>query len=262
MAKETFAYPETHRLLELLDEVAHRSAISRGQAFEDFLHMTVCSLSGGEMEDAYLQTVKKHTAGERGKRGCDVIARMFGELVAQSETTRDDMKDLLGDLFQGAITYGERGQFLSPMPICRLMAQINVADLPAEETTPKRSVCDPCCGSGRMLLAVAELHRNWEFTGQDIDLRCVRITAINLALRNLYGYVIHGNSLTNQHWLVYRTGFNLRGFIRELPLAACPVPVQRAVRQSEVAAAPAVEAATGPATGDQSTEPKKQLFLF
>src|SRR5207249_1665656 len=88
-------------------------------------------------------------------------------------------------------------------------------------------VCDPACGSGRLLLAVAEIQRHWIFVGQDIDLRCVRMTAINLALRNLYGYVIWGNSLADEHRLVYRTGFNLAGFISEVPLASCPEPVQQ-----------------------------------
>lgn len=269
MGKESFSYPETQHLFELLEEASHRSAVSRAQAFEEFLHMTVCLLSGGQMEEQYLETVKKHTAGEKGKRGCDVLAHMFGELVAQSETTRYDIKDLLGDLFQGAITYGERGQFMSPMSICRLMAQVTIGDLPPEEATKKKSVADPCCGSGRMLLAMAESHRHWEFIGQDVDLRCVRMTAINLALRNLYGYVIHGNSLKNEQRLVYRTGFNLRGVIREIPLSECPAPV------SEVASEPVIAEETrgsaGGASEASSAPPdntvtlgvaKRQLRLF
>ncbi len=42
------------------------------------------------------------------------------------------------------------------------------------------------------------------------------MTAINLALRTLYGHVIWGNSLANERRRVYRNGFNLRGFVREL----------------------------------------------
>jgi len=187
------------------------------------------------MEKQYLDVVKRHTKGERGKRGCDTIAQLFGELVFRSEQTRNEMKDLLGDLFQGAITYGEAGQFLSPMSICRLMAQVTVGDMPPEEAATKKSVADPCCGSGRMLLGVAEIHRHWEFIGQDVDLRCVRMTAINLALRNLYGYVIHGNSLANERRLVYRTGFNLQGLIREVPLGECPAPVHEFTSEPVIA---------------------------
>jgi hypothetical protein len=95
------------------------------------------------------------------------------------------------------------------------------------ETGDRKSVCDPCCGSGRMLLAAGEMQPGWEFVGQDIDLRCVRMTAINLALRNLYGYVIWGNSLGSEKRIVYRTGFDLRGVIREVPIAACSDAIRK-----------------------------------
>ncbi len=247
--------------------------------------MSVAALSGGRMEDLYLQTVAKHTAGTPGKRGCDSLAHMFGELVAAMEQdTRDGIKDILGDLFEGAITYGEHQQYLTPMPVCELMAQLTLGEreavAPADEhestaaglesmpsaesdsnrPTERKSVCDPCCGSGRMLLAVAQIHRHWEFVGQDIDLRCVRMTALNLAFRNLYGYAIEGNSLALKKKLVYRTGFDGRGFLREVPLDACPVPVQQAVRESinPSNATPTNE----PLPDDDFATGKNQLRLF
>jgi type I restriction-modification system DNA methylase subunit len=171
VARESFSNTETVELLSLLDEAARRSAVSRGQAFEDFLQMTICTLSGGQMESAYLETVEKHSRGAKGKRGCDSLAELFGAIVRHSEETREDIKDLLGDLFQGAITYGEAGQFLTPMPVCRAMARMTTADISDEDAQEKKRVLDPCSGSGRMLLAVAELHRHWEFVGQDVDLR-------------------------------------------------------------------------------------------
>lgn len=77
--------------------------------------MTVCSLSGGQMEEQYRSTVAKHTAGKQGRRGCDSIAHAFGSLVDAMEKTR---KDILGDMFQGGITYGESGQFMTPEEMC------------------------------------------------------------------------------------------------------------------------------------------------
>tara|TARA_R110002049_G_scaffold4601_5_gene32534 strand:+ start:740827 stop:741636 length:810 start_codon:yes stop_codon:yes gene_type:complete len=202
LPKESFFHRETQPLFKQLEEVSQRSGISRGQAFEDFLHVTVCALGNPLMEEEYLQTIEKHKAGETGKRGVDLLARMFGNLVNVTDKTR---ADILGDLFQGAITYGEKGQFLTPEPICKMMAAMN---LPQEkmDLDGRRSVNDPCCGSGRMLLAAAEIQPNWHFVGQDVDLRCVRMTAINLALRNHYGHVIHGNSLSNTSGQIYETG--------------------------------------------------------
>jgi len=154
------------------------------------------------MEDEYLQAIDRHKDGSNGKRGVDTLAQMFGNLVAATEETR---ADILGDLFQGCITYGEKGQFLTPEAICQMMAAMN---LPEEKTDldGRRSVNDPCCGSGRMLLASAEIQPNWHFVGQDVDLRCTRMTAINLALRNHYGHVVHGNSLSNTTDRIYETG--------------------------------------------------------
>ena len=81
MTKEHFLYDETPRLLKLLDETARRSGMSRGHAFEDFLHMSVCALSAGQLEDQYMQIVKKHAEGRKGRRGCDSIAQMFGDAI-------------------------------------------------------------------------------------------------------------------------------------------------------------------------------------
>lgn len=202
----------------MLDTAASYSGRSRGQTFEDFLEIVVCTLSGGQMEEQYLKVVERYAAGQKGKRGIDILAQMFGELVNVMEETR---ADILGDLFMGAITFGERGQFFTPDSLCRMMAQMQLTP----EDHGKR-IFDPAAGSGRTLLAAAEISPNNEFYGQDIDLRCVRMTAINLGLRNLYGYAIWGNSLENEQLLVYRTGLNINGgVIRELPVAERPKPL-------------------------------------
>lgn len=177
------------------------------------------------MEDEYLQTVKRYSEGEKGNRGCDHLASAFAALIQAMEITR---ADILGDIFQGAITFGEHGQFFTPEPICSLLAQMT--------TGARKSVYDPCCGSGRTLLAHADICRDAEFFGQDIDRRCVQMTAINLSLRNLYGWVILGDSLKNETDLIYRTGFNGKGFIAEvdsLPIHAS-VKMQEAVRPTQL----------------------------
>jgi hypothetical protein len=55
------------------------------------------------MEEQYLATAKKYCDGKRPKRGIDTMTALFSNLVQIMEKTR---ADVLGDLFQGAITYG------------------------------------------------------------------------------------------------------------------------------------------------------------
>ncbi len=145
----------------------------------------------------------------------------------------ESSNDVLGDMFEGGISRGQAGQFLTPEPLCELMATMN---LPTEPTDldGRKTVADQCCGSGRMLLAAAEIQPNWHFIGQDIDLRCVRMTAINLALRNHYGHVIWGDTLKVENRLIYETGrVQVWGnAIRKVALQQVP-PAVKQVAQEE-----------------------------
>ena len=237
--------------------------MSRGQAFEDFLHVSVCALGHPLMEEEYMQTIERHKAGTKGKRGVDKLAEMFANLVSITDDTR---ADILGDLFQGAITYGERGQFMTPEAISDMMAAMS---LPSEKTDldGRRSVNDPCCGSGRMLLSAAKLQPNWHFVGQDVDLRCVRMSAINLGLRNHYGHVVCGNSLSNTASLIYETGrVQVWGnAIRKVGRVPLPDREPEEITVAEPVAAEDVSASTEPARlppAEERSIPTKQLRLF
>jgi len=260
MAKESFFHRETQSLFRQLEDVSQRSGISRGRAFEDFLHVSVCALGHPLMEDEYLQTIERHKKGTKGKRSIDTLAAMFGNLVRISDGTRDDV---LGDLFQGAITYGEKGQFLTPDAICRMMAAMN---LPEEKTDldGRRTVGDPCCGSGRMLLAAAEIQPHWHFVGQDVDLRCTRMTAINLAMRNHYGHVVHGNSLTNTTDLIYETGrVQVWGnALRKVSRVPLPDRDPEKIDMPPPDSSPPVQEPDRSASDSDVSVPGKQLNLF
>jgi type I restriction-modification system DNA methylase subunit len=251
MPREQFHYDGSQRLCDLIDEAGQRAGVSRGQAFEDFLACSLAALSRQQMEDEYLAVVRKgYAEGNPGRRGIDALTQAFGTLVDLMEATR---RDILGDLFQGGITYGEAGQFITPEEICQLMAALSV-----DEAPPDAKVFDPCSGSGRMLLAYAEQCRGGELIGQDIDLRCVRMTAINLALRNLYGFALWGNSLSSEVKLAYRTGFNMHGGVIRY---AHPDELADK-RPSSVAPDPSAPATSVAAPGSQPSGPVTQLHLF
>lgn len=218
MAKEQFFIAGSQDVLGHIDEAGRKAGLSRGQAFEDFLTFVRCSLSGQTMEEEYLQTVAKgYGKGKEGKRGIDAVVRGFATLVNLMEETG---QDVLGDVFTGGITYGEAGQYFTPESVTNLMAELTVEEGDSQE---RKSVCDPACGSGRFLLSIAKKHRNWDFIGQDVDHRCVQMTAINLGLRGLFGWAVWQNSLTLEVFRTYKIGFHLQGgVIKEFEVARSP----------------------------------------
>lgn len=74
---------------------------------------------------------------------------------------------------------------------------------------PKLSVCDSCCGSGRMLLPAvkkcAEENDGGRLFcyGSDIDLICVKMIVVNMMMNSVHGEVAWMNTLTMQHWRSY-----------------------------------------------------------
>jgi len=217
--------------------------------------MTICTLSGGQMEKEYLDLVRPYGNGEVGRRAIDAFPAAVGDLIVAMEKTR---KDILGDIYQGAISYGHNGQYFTPEPVCEAMARMSM-----EQASGRAArIIDPCCGSGRLLLAAADVNPHAEFYGQDIDLRCVRMTAINLALRNLYGQVILGNSLSDERRLVYQTGFNGKGFIAQITPAECPAPVREAFMGSLEKVTPTVSPEPVETVLAESSATGTQLTLF
>lgn len=250
--KEQFALAASQKILAHLDTAADRAGVSRGQAFDDFLTFVRCALAGQTMEEEYLATVRKgYDQGEQGKRGIDQIAIAFAKLVEAMDETK---QDVLGDLFTGGISYGERGQFFTPDSVVRLMAELTAP--PETEEGPK-TVNDPACGSGRTLLAIGRDHPDWEFVGQDVDHRCAQMTAINLGLNGLRGWAVWQNTLSLECHRVYRVGLGLTnaGVIGEVPVEQSPFNYA-AAKPSDLK--PMREAEDRPG----ETGPTSQLGLF
>lgn len=227
MANESFAYSETGPLFKNLERLSQRSGVSRGQAFEDWLTAVVCALAAETMEEKYLAMVERHKAGKPGQRGVDLMAEMLAQLVDTMSATD---RDILGDLFQSSISYGEAGQYLSPEPLAKLMAELTAADNESSPDSKPPIISDPCCGTGRMLLEASQMNPHAECFGQDIDARCAKISAINLGIRGRYGWIVCGNTLSGETQFAYRIASffhespngRRRGVIREVPPELTP----------------------------------------
>lgn len=164
----------------------------RGKVFDDFLQIIVCCLSMGRKEELYFKTVKPYDKGE-----LEQFSQAFASLVMQMD--RKPLEDPFGNCFEEFLSNSRSGQFFTPSPIADMMAQITCQVSEKKKDGDVR-VCDPCCGSGRLLLAAAQRDRKQFFVGADISYTCCLMTIINLCLNSLNGEVLNMNSLSDECW--------------------------------------------------------------
>ena len=160
------------------------------KVFEDFLDICICCLSGQRYEDEYLSIIKRYS-----KEKIDLFVTLFSQMVMIMDNDGTGLTDCLGEFFQNHITKGKNGQFFTPPHVTDMMAQMTLG-----EETKEKTIMDPACGSGRMLLSAAKVSRRNYFFGADCDNRCSRMAVINLCLNGLVGEVAWMNSLTLEHW--------------------------------------------------------------
>lgn len=131
-------------------------------------------------------------------------------LVGEISEAQENLHDVFGNLFMEYLSFGKNGQFFTPQPLCDMIAQMQI-----KEVTDGKSVCDPTSGSGRMLLAAAKINRNLWFYGSDIDLLCVKMTVLNLALNSLKGEIVWGDPLALRVNASFKIG---RCFLTNFPI--------------------------------------------
>jgi type I restriction enzyme M protein len=103
-----------------------------------------------------------------------------------------------------------KGQFYTPLEVSRLMAQ--VIGIGNARTTDAATVYDPTCGSGSLLLQVANrATAHVTLYGQERDWTTVTLARMNMILQNApTAFIVQGNSLANP--ILTRRGDNLMTF--------------------------------------------------
>jgi type I restriction-modification system DNA methylase subunit len=171
----------------LFDKITYGK--SESETFDDFLDICICCLSGEQYEEEYLIIIKKYS-----KEQVNLICELFATMVIIMDNDGAGLKDCLGEYFQNNITRGKNGQFFTPEHVCDFMAAITMGE------TKGKTIMDPACGSGRMLLSAAKISKRNYFFGADIDNRCCKMAVINLCLNGLVGEISWMNSLSLEHW--------------------------------------------------------------
>ena len=143
---------------------------------------------------------------EMVERLSNLIA-IFQNKALDFSSNRADGDDILGDAYeylmrQFATESGKsKGQFYTPAEVSRVMAQIiGIGSTPTTSTT---TVYDPTCGSGSLLLKVADA-ANGQVTlyGQEKDATTAGLARMNMILHSYpTALVVQGNTLTDPKFM-------------------------------------------------------------
>ncbi len=182
--------PKTHRtiLVEFgkhFDTLCYRS--DAYSIFDDFLDFALHYFNPGQSPD-FIDVLKKRYPREEEFAVFPKMLESYMEAAKGDDGT--GLVDPLGDFFMERLSRGHNGQFFTPIGICNLMAMITVVG-----AKDGQSVNDCACGSGRNLLAAARINRNLILFGEDLDIRCCKMTLLNLLVNNLQGRVRHQDTL-------------------------------------------------------------------
>ena len=128
--------------------------------------------------------------------------------LMQRELQSGGWFDAFGDLFMAISSKIGRqvnGQFFTPPDICDLM----VLCTDSGETATGKRICDPTCGSGRLLLAYHVRHLGNYLVAEDVNRTCCLMTVCNMLVHGCIGEVIHHDSLFPENfmdgWMVNHT---------------------------------------------------------
>ncbi len=130
-----------------------------------------------------MQTIAKYKTEEVRNEFPKLVATLILEMEESLENGTGS--DVLGTFYEMHLYRKGAAQYFTPWPICQLMAHC----LPCkqEENEEPMRVVDPCCGSGRMLLANALANgKEHYYYGINIDHTCVKMAAINLFLNGVF----------------------------------------------------------------------------
>lgn len=177
-----------------LNRLAYQKGIN--ETFTDLLDTIICGMVLHDEKGLKRNPIKDYIPADQ-----ETMKVLLTTLGIIADNAGEGLHDALGDIFMEHLSFGRNGQYFTPQPICDMMTQMTFHQ---QEIKPNQTVNDCACGSGRMLLAAAKLSREFRFYGSDIDLTCVKMATVNLALNNLRGEISWANPLTMEHYASFR----------------------------------------------------------
>ncbi|MBZ9859701.1 type I restriction-modification system subunit M [Mesorhizobium sp. CA12] len=151
---------------------------------------------------------------EKVQKLTNLIA-IFEDPALDFSSNRADGDDILGDAYEYLMRHfasesgKSKGQFYTPAEVSRIMAQI--IGIRQAQTSAKTTVYDPTCGSGSLLLKVAdEAGTNVTLYGQEKDSATSGLARMNMILHNTpTALITQGNTLVDPK---FKDGDTLKTF--------------------------------------------------
>ncbi|TKB94161.1 MAG: type I restriction-modification system subunit M [Nitrospira sp.] len=145
---------------------------------------------------------KLGSGDEMVKRLTDLIA-IFEDKRLDFSKNRAEGDDILGDAYEYLMRHfatesgKSKGQFYTPAEVSRIIAQI--LGIREVKTSPDTTVYDPTCGSGSLLLKVAdEARTSVTIYGQEKDATTAGLARMNMILHNNpTALIAQGNTLAD-----------------------------------------------------------------
>lgn len=174
----------------VFNSLVYRHDVS--QVYRDFLGIVISCLGHGTREKEYFEIIKRYD-----KKELQLFSNLFGELMKYYDRNISDSSwcDPLGTYYEilaGNYKKASFGQFFTPPAICEIIARFSL-----EEKTFGKTINEPACGSGRMVLAANTVAKGNKYICQDLDNICCQMAAINLAFHKIDGIVYCMDTLAN-----------------------------------------------------------------
>lgn len=200
--------PHAKTIAKRLKSVGYAHDLYR--VFSDCMEVMAISISNAvdlsqaaEREARYLAIIKRYD-----RNTVSMFAQVLGDVCMGLEA---GPCDLLGQAFgELEVHNAARGQFFTPFEVCRLMAGLTISDGAAMRQAIQDkgyvTLVEPACGSGAMVLAMAEqfqlrglnYQKQLHVTAVDLDARAAHMAFVQLSLLHIPAIVIVGNSLTQK----------------------------------------------------------------
>lgn len=179
---------------------------SPAERFRDFIELSFCTYAkltalsfeeADKLEARYMRVANSY-------QDKDVI-RAYPEFLAEAIQNIQCCVDFFGQIAaEYNVLDARRGQFFTPMSLCKMLAKIQCSDLKVIEEKGYVEVYEPAAGSGAIILAFAdELYYSGYDPAIHMMAHCTELNQlsyemcfIQLAVAGIPAAVIHGNTLS------------------------------------------------------------------